>query len=1092
MIKSEKNYNRNNYEYGNEVAGKVLSTDSYIEEVFYNKCIAKSVRNKLLLEWIDSKSIYISYTDLIKGDFGNYSRHDASHSVTILNAITSILGRERIDNLNATDLWMLLHVAYGHDFGMPYTYDEMTEFWKKLKENDSEFSNFFYEAFNSDDEDLKNAASLIDEISGRIGMGKFKTESTTLLDECWMTKVHRSVLYLTMEYVRRKHAQRSMKSLENCGVIKDIGTSKIDRRFYKIIGKCFYMHGTYSYDEIMNMDKEEWDIESQKCHPRFIAFMLRIGDLLDLCEDRYDLVALKHYGKLPDISELNKKKHEAIEHVLYSTEKIEIVAKASDEKVCKIIDAWFKYIHEEVNYLIAHWSEIVPSELGGCTMAEPCTEVYLNNVLYNSIEEREFHVNKDLLINLVIGRNLYKTQFDFLREYIQNALDATKMKFWIELENSNLDLYIRDDSIQYEKNALLPFDFRDIAFIQYAIDIKVKNKMVKDSASGINKDYIHFEIIDRGIGIDKECISAISHIGAGWKRRKKYGSQLDRMPKWLRPTGGFGIGMQSGFMITDKITIETMSEIEKSGTCITLLSNNNDGRIEVKNIDKRDHGTKIELDIPFEWFSDLDNYRDYDYLANLNTGEKDFMDPLSMSELVSNFIETYTRTVIGNPLFPIRLQVENNRPVEINGFWHYDCNNIEQYPCNGKRYLIYNGIDLDGSITIWNMEKNILCKSYIDNRQYDGNARTVKWYFKGVTVDENSFDDEKKNLFRYIGRCSIDLMGYDVNDCLTVDRSCFSQDFVYSDIANSFAEVLLNYMVDKDLLLKENYTGMDILRTLVAYNLVDKEKISKLRESVDVILEKNHVSANNDEYILVSNYDIEKQKIILNEKPDKFEELLKKILFEKKRVYFTIEENKNIIVKSYDQIAIEKVWLLCESEKINVLARLIADYFSLMGENKATKIGDTLVSCFPPFKYVKNKSDEKLRLIENTRTIFPLKDNQFEKLWVDKIPFMKKEISDVAKSDVESHLVISPIPAVYNTNAIVERLSNKKSPDKEFVKMIINHATYDKLINWVINNQWTKGKYNYDDINNEYLELINIIYEKDIEPLIKEARKHEG
>lgn len=109
---------------------------------------------------------------------------------------------------------------------------------------------------------------------------------------------------------------------------------------------------------------------------------------------------------------------------------------------------------------------------------------------------------------------------------------------------------------------MLPFDFRDIAFIQYAIDIKVKSKSVKDSASGINKDYIHVEIIDRGIGIDKECISAISHIGAGWKRRKKYGSQLDRMPKWLRPTGGFGIGMQSGFMITDKIIIETMSEIE--------------------------------------------------------------------------------------------------------------------------------------------------------------------------------------------------------------------------------------------------------------------------------------------------------------------------------------------------------------------------------------------------------------------------------------------------------------------------------------------------------------------------------------------------
>lgn len=37
------------------------------------------------------------------------------------------------------------------------------------------------------------------------------------------------------------------------------------------------------------------------------------------------------------------------------------------------------------------------------------------------------------------------------------------------------------------------------------------------------------------------------------------------MPKWLRPTGGFGIGMQSGFMIVDEIQIESCCEDDVKG-----------------------------------------------------------------------------------------------------------------------------------------------------------------------------------------------------------------------------------------------------------------------------------------------------------------------------------------------------------------------------------------------------------------------------------------------------------------------------------------------------------------------------------------------
>ena len=75
---------------------KIMQTNSYIEELFYRKCMEKNVRNKLLLEWIDSKTIYMSYTDFTKSDMGNYSRHDATHSIAILNAIESVLGKEKI------------------------------------------------------------------------------------------------------------------------------------------------------------------------------------------------------------------------------------------------------------------------------------------------------------------------------------------------------------------------------------------------------------------------------------------------------------------------------------------------------------------------------------------------------------------------------------------------------------------------------------------------------------------------------------------------------------------------------------------------------------------------------------------------------------------------------------------------------------------------------------------------------------------------------------------------------------------------------------------------------------------------------------
>ena len=47
-------------------------------------------------------------------------------------------------------------------------------------------------------------------------------------------------------------------------------------------------------------------------HPRFIAALLRIGDLLDMDNNRFDMKVLAYTGKLPATSLLHFEKHKAL------------------------------------------------------------------------------------------------------------------------------------------------------------------------------------------------------------------------------------------------------------------------------------------------------------------------------------------------------------------------------------------------------------------------------------------------------------------------------------------------------------------------------------------------------------------------------------------------------------------------------------------------------------------------------------------------------------------------------------------------------------------------------------------------------------
>ena len=102
--------------------------------------------------------------------------------------------------------------------------------------------------------------------------------------------------------------------------------------------------------------------------------------------------------------------------------------------------------------------------------------------------------------------------------------------------------------------------------------------------------------------MEKDCISVISTIGTGWRGRKKYDRIIKEMPRWMRPTGGFGIGIQSAFMVTQSVKVLTQTSEEVSGRKITLNSPKRGSEVIAEEYVLGRHGTTVEMKVPREIF----------------------------------------------------------------------------------------------------------------------------------------------------------------------------------------------------------------------------------------------------------------------------------------------------------------------------------------------------------------------------------------------------------------------------------------------------------------------------------------------------------
>jgi hypothetical protein len=120
----------------------------------------------------------------------------ASHAAAILVQLARVLGPSRIEELSATDLWLLLEAAYQHDIGMVVS-DAQAREWFQSKD----FRGHLLRLRHGEERELARAAELLE-------IAKLDTSATT-----WPLDVRRAVDLVLADFGRQKHPQQDRTQL---------------------------------------------------------------------------------------------------------------------------------------------------------------------------------------------------------------------------------------------------------------------------------------------------------------------------------------------------------------------------------------------------------------------------------------------------------------------------------------------------------------------------------------------------------------------------------------------------------------------------------------------------------------------------------------------------------------------------------------------------------------------------------------------------------------------------------------------------------------------------------------------------------------
>lgn len=241
--------------------------------------ISKLTKFKALRETTRSKLQIIPYY------FRHFSRHDETHSEAIIHYIEMLLGKKAINELSLSDQLMIELAAYLHDIGMSLEYDEIKAYF-----SNREFESRIKEVIPKGYKDLD---AIVEDLLSNPAVMEKESDRNVL-------KIYSAVTIAIENVFRNGHAQRSAEYIVNDEQIQSL----LGIRCTKLLANICQKHES-NIEKIMDLPYEENGIFGDYMHPRFIAGMLCLGDLLDLDTDRFNETVLKASCEMPLLSQIH-------------------------------------------------------------------------------------------------------------------------------------------------------------------------------------------------------------------------------------------------------------------------------------------------------------------------------------------------------------------------------------------------------------------------------------------------------------------------------------------------------------------------------------------------------------------------------------------------------------------------------------------------------------------------------------------------------------------------------------------------------------------------------------------------------------------
>lgn len=501
--------------------------------------------------WQEIKHRQAERLQLIREYFPHYTGHDAGHSERILDAICAMLGNDKSAALPTVDLWLLCTAAWYHDLGMSLTLKDKKELLRDIK-----FFNFIEDIKQDNDHPLHKCSVCFDTSQGKLVC----LEHTVTLQNL------NALRYLIAGYLRGDHAARSHQKIvtdELLGLI----SHDLPRRLIILLACICAAHGA-PRENLLELPLEEYScLCGENCHPRLIAALLRFGDLLDLDSTRVPEELIASLGYLPPDTVAHLAAARSITHFTLTPDLIEITGICPKPNSLLVLESWFKLISNEYNFQNSRWNQICPHKSMASLPALGSLNAHLekHDPIGGKLVSR-FLYDEQSIFALLRGANIYDDRTQALRELIQNAVDAIYLRVFLEWEGR----YDEGGGKINSSESLTFENFRQRCLIHH-ITVTIEEGRLQDQFDDEQEDldlddddatqqerkYWRVSVCDDGIGMNENDLQALFTVGHPKQQREKH-QIIAHMPQWMRPSGIFGVGFQSVFLLTNEVRLSTL------------------------------------------------------------------------------------------------------------------------------------------------------------------------------------------------------------------------------------------------------------------------------------------------------------------------------------------------------------------------------------------------------------------------------------------------------------------------------------------------------------------------------------------------------